>query len=73
MARDGHERTILAMALASKSKDLFEAALAALEEDLTRNEVCPQELPLSNAEPLLHATAIMGLDFLLGWAMLRLA
>ncbi|CAM9163107.1 unnamed protein product [Ectocarpus fasciculatus] len=43
VARDGHGRTILAMALASKSKDLFEAALAALEEDLTRHEVCPQD------------------------------
>ncbi|CAN0212826.1 unnamed protein product [Ectocarpus sp. 6 AP-2014] len=70
VARDGHERTILAMALTSKSKGLFEAALAALEEDLTRNEVGPQESPLASAERSPHATAIMDLKFYSDWAML---
>jgi len=39
-SRDGHSRTVLIMALASKSEVLFKAALAAVEEDLTRDEVC---------------------------------
>lgn len=30
------------MALGSKNKDMFEAALTAMEEGLTRDEVCPQ-------------------------------
>lgn len=39
-SRDGHSRTILTMALASKNKDVFEAALTAVEEGLTKDEVC---------------------------------
>lgn len=38
-ARDGNSRTILTMAIASKNKDVFEAALTVLEEGLTKDEV----------------------------------
>lgn len=38
-ARDGNSRTILTMAIASNSKEVFEAALAALEEGLAKDEV----------------------------------
>lgn len=39
-SRDGHSRTILTMALASKNKDVFEAALTAVEAGLAKDEVC---------------------------------
>ncbi|CAN0117521.1 unnamed protein product, partial [Hapterophycus canaliculatus] len=60
-ARDGHGRSTLTTALASKSKDAFEAVLASLEEDLTKDEV--QELLLgSDAEgqKILHWAAATG-------------
>lgn len=38
-ARDGHGRSTLTTALASKGKDMFEAVLTSLEEDLTKDEV----------------------------------